>query len=303
MPRGVPNIGFRKTSAWSQRTGLPKVDYSVPLQKAPVSLVLTPKQAPEVSNETDAEILERINNSFEVLSEMVDEAIIGEAKAIVVSGPAGVGKSFLVEEKLEAHDPNGINYTVIKGTVRATGLFSTLYDHREAGQIVVFDDADSIFSDEQCLNFLKATCDTSKKRIVSYLSQVDLVSEKTGESIPKTFEFEGTIIFISNYDFDGLIEAKNKLSPHLQALMSRSYYIDLSMKTTRDCFLRIKDIVDKGMLAGLTDEQKEDVLNFISEYRDQMRELSLRSAIKIAGLRKTKKNWKMIAEKTCCRQL
>lgn len=302
MPRGVPNAGFRKTEAWSKKTGLPKVDYTPGIK--PMLMISNPQFNPvpaPVSNETDEEILERINSRFDILDAMVDEIIAGEADSIVVSGPAGVGKSHLVESKLEAWDPDGENYTFVKGTIRPTGLFGVLYDYREKGKVLVLDDADSIFSDEQCLNFLKAVCDTSKKRVVSYLSQVEIVSEKTGDVIPKSFEFEGSIIFISNYDFDGLIAQKSKLSPHLQALMSRSHYIDLAMKSSRDCYLRIEDIVKKGMLKALNEDQTNDVLEFIYKNKDIMRELSLRSALKIGGLRKNKPNWKTIATVTCCK--
>lgn len=312
MPRGVPNCGFRKTAAWSKRTGEPMVDYSKPPQKQPVYRTasttsfqpspIAPVYQPETI-ETDDQILARINSRFQVLADMVDAAISGDIKAVVVSGPAGVGKSHLIETKLEEFDPNGINHIVVKGTVRPTGLFSTLYDYREAGQIVVFDDADSIFSDEQSLNFLKAVCDTKDRRTVSYLSSFELISEKTGEEIPKTFEFEGTIIFISNYDFDTMIEKQSKLAPHLAALISRSLYISLSMKTTRDCCIRIKDVIENGMLSGLDEEQKKDVLRFIFENQQSMRELSLRTAIKVAGLRKNKKNWENIAKITCCKNI
>ena len=306
MPRGKPNLGFRKTEAWSQRTGQPKVDYSAPIQKPAIPIFNNAFVTPVIpsdptENLTDEQVLERINGRFEVLDIMIDEMLAGEADAIVVSGPAGCGKSHLVESKLSSWNPDGDRYIFVKGTVRPTGLFSTLYDYREKGNVVVFDDADSVFDDIQSLNFLKAVCDTSKKRIVSYLSQVDLTSEKTGEAVPKSFEFQGSVIFISNYDFDSMISGRSKLSPHLQALMSRSHYIDLSMHSTRGKFIRIKDVVTKGMLSGLNKDQIKEVLDFIYENKDKMRELSLRSALKIGGLRKSKKNWQHLATVTCCK--
>lgn len=318
MPRGVPNAGFRKTQAWSDRTGEPKIDYSAP---KPV-LVSVPRVAPipvasysssaamklaesflPDTDDPEESILERINSKFKILGELVVDATQGDPLSIFVSGPAGCGKSHLVEEKLKEWNPDGDEYTIVKGTVRPTGLFTTLYDYRAPGSIIVFDDADSIFEDEQCLNFLKAVCDTGSSRTVSYLSKVDLFSDRWEEDIPKTFTFEGTIIFITNYDFDEMVNKSTKLSPHMKALQSRAYYLDLTMKTRRDCFIRIKDVVNNGMLAGLTVQQRNEVLDFIYEKRDIMRELSLRSALKIGGLRKRKPDsWKEYALNTCCRR-
>jgi hypothetical protein len=129
-----------------------------------------------------------------------------------------------------------------------------------------------------------------------------LVDEESAERIPKSFEFEGTIIFISNHDFDAMIERGHKLAPHLQAMISRSHYIDLAMKSKRDYLVRIRQVVDQGLLSMLTDEEKCDVLTYIDANSDKLRELSLRMVLKIGGIRKTSQNWERVANITCCRQ-
>jgi hypothetical protein len=291
MPRGVPKNGFRSPRG-SRLDAKAKDLYAVAKPKA------------VESTETDAEISARLTERFDILADLADAAIDGEARALIVSGPAGLGKSFTIEKTLEKWDPNGINHKIIKGYVRATGLYKLLWQHREAGQVLVFDDADTIFFDDTSLNLLKAVCDTTDKRIVSYLSEGKLVDEDTATVIDNRFEFNGTIIFITNYDFDAMIEKGHKLAPHLQALVSRAHYIDLAMKTTRDYMVRIRQVIDAGLLKGrgLTADQEKDVVDFIVKNQAKLRELSLRIALKVAVIRKSdKKNWEATARVTCCK--
>ena len=251
--------------------------------------------------ETDEQIDARIAERFQILDLLTEACMVGNSRSLIVSGPAGLGKSFTVERTLGQWDPNGVNHTIVKGYVRATGLIKLLYQFREEGQVVVFDDADTIFFDDTSLNLLKAVCDTTERRRVSWLSEGKLMDEETGEIIPRTFDFEGTIIFITNYDFDQMIEKGHKLAPHLNALISRSHYIDLALKTRRDYLVRIRQVIREGMLAELTDDQRNDVMSYIERNHARLRELSLRMAIKIGNLRKSNDNWERLANVTCCR--
>jgi len=251
--------------------------------------------------ETEDQIEARIAERFDILETLTESCISGNSRALVVSGPAGLGKSYTVEQKLAAWDPNGVNHIIIKGYVRATGLLKTLYSYREAGQVVVFDDADAIFFDDTSLNILKAVCDTTERRRVSWLSEAKFIDEESGEIVPRSFDFNGTVIFISNYDFDAMIDRGHKLAPHLQAMISRSHYIDLAMKNRNDYLVRIRQVIMQGLLKHLTLEERVDVMTFIEAYADNLRELSLRMALKIGALRKTTTNWEKVAKVTCCR--
>ena len=252
---------------------------------------------PESEDQIEARIAER----FDILETLTSACVSGDARALVVSGPAGLGKSYTVEQKLAEWDPNGVNHIIIKGYVRATGLLKTLYQYREAGQVVVFDDADAIFFDDTSLNILKAVCDTTERRRVSWLSEARFVDEESGEIVPRSFDFDGTVIFISNYDFDAMIDKGHKLAPHLQAIISRSHYIDLAMKSRRDYLVRIRQVIMQGLLDHLSIDEKVDVMTFIEAYSENLRELSLRMALKIASIRKTNTNWEKVAKVTCCR--
>jgi len=243
-------------------------------------------QPKAISNETDLQIDQKLKDRFEILEMMTNAAINGDVKSLIVSGPAGLGKSFTVEQALETWDPEELNHTVIRGYVKATGLYKTLYQYRNKGQMIVFDDSDSIFMDDTTLAMLKAVCDSTERRRVSYLSEFNMVDEESADVIPRSFQFDGTIVFITNLDFDSIIEKGNKLAPHLSAMVSRSHYIDLAMKTRRDYFIRIKQVVDQGLLSskGLDKKQEARVMYFIEKYQDSLREMSLRVAIKLADL-------------------
>lgn len=286
MPRGVPKNGFRaarRGTDAAERMAAIKVSY-----------------APE-KRETDAEIEQRIADRFEILDVLTEACVVGNSRATIVSGPAGLGKSYTVEQRLAAWDPNELQHTIVKGYVRATGLVKLLYQFRHANNVIVFDDADAIFFDDVSLNLLKAVCDTTERRRVSWLSEGKLLDEDTAELIPRHFDFEGSIIFISNYDFDAMIDKGHKLAPHLQALVSRAHYIDLAMKSRRDYLVRIRQVIKQGLLSHLTEDQRADVIAFIEGNHDKLRELSLRMAIKLGALRKQGGDWQKIAKITCCK--
>ncbi len=288
MPRGIPKTGFRAPR------GSRKMQQLLTVAPAAIPVVV----------ETDEQIEAKLAERFEILETMTDAAISGDARAVIVSGPAGLGKSFTVEKCLSEWDPNATDHRIVKGYIKAPGLFKLLYAHRARGQVLVFDDADEVFLDDTAINLLKAACDSTDRRVISYITEGSLIDEETAERLPKSFQFEGTVIFITNYDFDSMIERGSKLAPHLQALLSRAHYIDLAMKTKRDYLIRIRQVIRQGLLRnnGLSEEGQLDVIDFIEDNQDSLRELSLRMALKIAAIRrKGAANWKKVARVTCCK--
>lgn len=252
--------------------------------------------------ETERQIEEKLEERFTILEILAHSAIKGENRSLIVSGPPGLGKSYTVEQALQLYDPNGLRHSIIKGYVKPTGLLRTLYKHRNAGEVIVFDDADTIFFDDTSLNMLKTVCDTTEKRMVSYMAETNMVDEDSAQKIPRQFEFRGSIIFITNHDFDAMIQRGHKLAPHFSALISRSHYVDLAMKTDRDYLVRIKQVVKQGLLKDLSDEQRNDVLAFVEHNSHRMRELSLRMVLKVASIRKMNMPaWESLAKVTCCK--
>jgi hypothetical protein len=257
---------------------------------------------PEVV-ETDEQIRQKLTERFNALNTIADQTVNGKNKALIVSGPAGVGKSHNVLQAARAFEERGGKVGVIKGFVRPTGLYRVLYNHSAQNDVIIFDDADSAFNDPVSLNILKAACELSDNRRISWLSETKMLDEE-GDKLPRTFEFSGNIVFITNLDMQALTEKGHSLAPHFEALMSRSLYIDLGMKTKRDCIVRIKQVVESGALSthGITSADAAEILEFIEDNSNKLRELSLRLVVKIGRLKQyNRSSWKSLAKVTCCK--
>ena len=253
-----------------------------------------------VREESDAEIVERIRERFDMLKDMTKAVKKGDVRAMIVSGPPGVGKSHGVEEVLDRYAMmetlGGLKqHEVIKGATSALGLYVKLYKMADKGKVVVFDDCDSIFADELSLNILKAALDSKKNRTIHWNTDS---FKLRNEGVPDSFKFEASAIFITNLKFD---KVKGKLREHLEALESRCHYMDLTIDSDKDKILRIKQVTEDGMLDAyaLDDETKEEIMDFIDINKEKLRELSLRTVLKVADLAKAFPNkWEAMAENT-----
>lgn len=292
MPRGIPKSGFRNT-----KTAAAKIASAVTSTKF-VGFQRGPSDVD--TGETDAQISKRLAARFEVLDKMTNACLKGIARSLIVSGPAGLGKSFTVEKALEKIDEK--RYAICKGFVRPTGLYQMLYAYRHENNVLVFDDCDSVFQDKDALNILKAACDTTERRVIMWGSETRMVGDD-GETLPRSFEFKGTVIFITNFDFDMAIQSASSLSEHFNAMVSRSHYIDTGMKTRRDYIVRMRQVVEAGMLAdkGFTQSESDEIMTFIEKNQLRMRELTLRMVLKIASLYRMGSDWKEMAEQTALR--
>jgi len=264
------------------------------------------------TNETDAEIMDRMRERFEILDDMTRAVKKGDVRAMIVSGPPGVGKSYGVEAVLAKHDTLASianndklkKYEVVKGAMSAIGLYKKLYEFSDKKSIVVFDDCDSVLLDDVALNILKAALDSSKTRRISWNTDSNVLRR---EGIPDSFNFAGGAIFITNIKFDNV--KSKKLRDHLEALESRCHYLDLTIDSERDKLLRIRQVVRDGGLFEhndfeFSDETKEEVLGFIEDNKSRMRELSLRMVIKVAALRASMpEKWKRVAELSCMKKI
>jgi hypothetical protein len=267
--------------------------------------VTTNYEAAFVLAETDEEAMERIEETFLMLDKITDACASNIIRGLVVSGPPGIGKSFGVEKQLEAanmfrklggQDPK---YEVVSGGVSPIGLYQKLYYNRTPEQVLVFDDCDGVLFEEECLNLLKAALNSGDKRRICWNKESRVLQV---EDIPEVFDFEGSIIFLSNIDFDRTIAKGSRISAHLEAIMSRCHYMDLEIGSTRDKLLRIKQVVRDGMLApyNFAPEQDAAVVSFMFDNSEYLRELSLRMVKKVADFMKADpKGWLEMAEATC----
>ena len=255
-------------------------------------------------SKTDEERMAEIAERFEILQDMTKACVNGDIRAMIVSGPPGVGKSFGVEQEIEKVQmiqmlgSNRLRAEVVKGSASPIGLYQTLYKFSDPNCVVVFDDCDSILLDDVSLNLLKGALDSGKKRKISWLSESRVLKD---EGIPDSFEFKGSVIFITNLKFDKM--KSQKLKDHLDALQSRCHYLDLTLDTMRDKILRIKQIAKTGALFGdmdIDDAGCDDIVQFMDDHKNSLREVSLRMAIKVGQLYKSfPMRWKAMAQTTC----
>ena len=255
--------------------------------------------------ETDVEAMDRIAARFSVLDEMASACIAGNIRAMIVSGPPGVGKSYGVTTQMEKASMfdkiagKRPRFEIVKGAISGIGLFATLYKYSDAKNVLVFDDCD-VWEDQDALNVLKGALDSGKTRRISWNKDSRLLRD---EGVPNTFNFNGSVIFITNLNFAD--RRSNKIKAHLEALQSRCHYLDLTIDTERDKMLRIKQVhrdADGGLFAeyDFEAEQSQMVLDFMWDNQDKLREISLRMALKIADLVKiSPSNWKALSSATC----
>lgn len=258
----------------------------------------------DLPEESDAEIVERIRERFDMLKDMTKAVKKGDVRAMIVSGPPGVGKSHGVEEVLDRYAMMenlgaGKSFEVIKGAMSPIGLYCKLFKMADAGKVVVFDDCDSIFQDELSLNILKAALDSKKNRWIHWNTDS---FKLRNEGVPDKFKFEASAIFITNLKFD---KVKGKLREHLSALESRCHYMDLTIDSDKDKMLRIRQVIEDGMLDDrkLDDAVKAEIIDFVDINKNRLRELSLRSVLKVADLAQAfPDRWEAMAENTVMRR-
>ena len=257
------------------------------------------------NKETDEQAIERIANRFSILDEMAEAVATSKVRAMIVSGPPGIGKSYGVEKALEKQNMftdiagEKRKFEMVKGAMSAIGLYKKLYEFKDKGCVCCFDDCDAILYDDLALNLLKAALDTTPKRTLHWNTESRVLQN---EGMPNSFEFNGGVIFITNIKFDNV--KSKKLQDHLAALQSRCHYLDLTIDSMRDRMLRIRQICGIGMLKkyAMPPALEEELIQFIYKNKHKLREISLRMVLKIADLWKMAPDkWKVLAEQTCMR--
>lgn len=174
------------------------------------------------------------------LENLTKLTIAGASNALFVAGKGGVGKTHTTEKIL--HDMgmvDGKNYFKNTGSASASGIYSLLYKYQN--DVILFDDSDSAFKDQESRNVFKAATDTKKIRKLVWNKRGANVMDPENHSkdeildaggVPQYFEFTGKIIVISNLTLD-------QLDPD-GALRTRGYIINIDPTE-----MEIYDFMDK----------------------------------------------------------
>lgn len=234
-----------------------------------------------------------IEQKYADVESYVQGIAVGQYRSVIVNGPAGVGKTFSVESYLQKYSQVD-NYKVIAGHMTPLSLYGNLYQYRNAGEVLVLDDIDSVFSKIEGINLLKAAMDTKPTRRVNWESSSATVQAM---GLPSGFDFNGSVVLISNIGFS---RSKSKMQEHLDALKDRSYCLQISDGTTESLYLQVCFmVVKKGLLNnfGLTGARQSEILDYIGENLDRLHKISLRLAMKLASLvQANPKEWRSMAD-------
>jgi hypothetical protein len=224
-----------------------------------------------------------IDERFSFVEKLVTMVATGVQPSAVITGSGGLGKTYTVTKTLESNGYKDISdlaefqvgsvintrkcFTTVKGFSTAKGLYRTLFENQKS--VIVFDDCDAVLKDPVALNLLKGALDSYGKRIISWNADM------RDEDLPRSFNFEGRVIFISNMD-------QSKID---QAIRSRSMLIDLEM-TTDQKIERMETISKmEEFLPEYDAKIKADALALIREVKDECSEISLRTLISVAKIR------------------
>jgi len=237
-----------------------------------------------------------INERFSFVEKLVSMVAGGVQPSAVITGQGGLGKTYTVMKTLKTAGLEDYNevvrrtavgssiqmnkvFVTVKGYSTPKGLYRTLFENNKA--TIVFDDCDSILKDPVALNLLKGALDSYGKRIISWNSE----GFGKDDELPRSFDFEGRVIFISNMDQDKID----------QAIRSRSMMIDLTM-TDDQKIDRMEHIAQSDeFLPEYEGQIKADALSLIREIKDEAKEISLRTLISVCKIRASNKEWKDLA--------
>ena len=249
-------------SASGRITRIPAIEFGILPEKA-----AKPKMSfMSVKSEIDPAIMFA---NIERLTKMVGKGI---QPSLVITGSAGTGKTHLVKSTLAGMGMReSFEFVHFKGRATAAGLFVTLYENCD--KIIILDDCDSVFKDADAVNILKGALDSYDTRNISYITTKPLKDE-FGAHLPRTFEFTGKIIFISNIAQSSLDEA----------IRSRSFVADVDL-TKKQMFARVEQLMDK-MESGIPVAAKAQALDLMKELEAEFEgvDINLRSFIKAARI-------------------
>jgi hypothetical protein len=148
--------------------------------------------------------------------------------------------------------------------------------------VIVFDDTDSILKDAVALNLLKGALDSYDRRIISWNADMK------DDDLPRSFQFNGRVIFISNL-------RRNQLD---DALKTRAYVVDLAMTNSQKIQRMAVLARDEQFMPRFSVKHKQDALALIEELGPRAREVSLRTLQAVTRIRAAGGNWRALAEYT-----
>ena len=232
------------------------------------------------------EVIDGVHWKYDMLREIVTGVAKNKMRGAIIAGAPGIGKTWTVEETLEEFtvlpddSPEQKVVTRLKGHITPLEMYHIMGDHKGPENVILLDDADAAFTNNQSLNVLKAALDTLPRRRVTW-----------GSSSPQVrfdeFVFEGGLIVITNSSL--------KSNPHYRAFTDRVHCVNFQL-SNQERLVRIAEIAQiKGEVEP---ETAQKVVTWMTDYMDRIQDtLTLRSFTNIAELTWSPR-WKELAEFT-----
>jgi hypothetical protein len=255
-----------------------------------------------------------IGERFDFMKDLAKMVIEKEARALVIGGKGGIGKTYTVtqafkelgkvdcaalvpniedlkpievedsEEEIEEKVLAEMSlfkgdYVVVKGHVSAKALYRLLWENRN--RTILFDDCDKVLQDSAAVMLLKPALDTYEDRWVSW--RVEGFAKDA--DLPPTFKFNGSIIFITNMDLAKIDEA----------VMTRCYKVDASM-TFAQRIERMESVLE-NVMPDIDIEPKREALQLIKDNLHHVKDVNFRTLMNIITIRVNKNvsDWKRLA--------
>lgn len=253
----------------SEQEGEDKITVSKPKKEADKTIINVQKDLDYEYGDPDV--------VFDDMATYIDMVIDGSMNSLLLTGQAGVGKTYLVLKQLESHSlKRNEDYFKITGKTSAVGLYTSLFENN--GKMLIYDDCDSVFRDDNAVNVLKGALDTSKVREISW--NVSGAGPKTsgGKPVPKKFDFTGKIIFISNVP-------RKKIDA---AIRSRAFMLEVAL-TKEDMITRMWSLLPDIELptnVQVTGKVKDKSMFLLTKAAEESTniELNLRTLLKTIAI-------------------
>lgn len=230
---------------------------------------------------SDQDILEIVLAAEQEVIEAMEDVMDGHINPLIVRGPAGIGKSQLVEEMtiqrgIVSTDLIGSEFSpqedgpsypyncdylrtqagaLMRGADYSVWAFvADLYANRDAG-IICLDDNDSILRDKNFVALMLKATEQRATKPISY-PKANSTHELQMYGVKSSFTVETPIIILTNLDMELQIKEANHKQDQgrgvkkdyierWEALRSRGKYIDLQMNSPRSVRIYCENKIQK----------------------------------------------------------